>query len=264
MPIQRIDDLLSPLLDAYRDVRTRNWTQGSGIFIAEGESLVNALLSSRFGTQSVLIDEKYLGRFENNLPQECDCLVLPRNLVAELLGFNFHRGMMACGQREARRTLRDLPLIPEERETICVLVGVQDPENIGCILRTCAGLGVRRVVIGPGCCDPFSRRALRVSMGNTFRLDLLYSTDIFTDLAYLRERDVTTVAACLTESAESLHRFEKKGAVAILVGNERKGLPQEVIEAVDRQVQIEMELGTSSLNVAVASGILLHHFCRIA
>lgn len=261
-----IDDLSDHRLDPYREIRSRNWTQQSGLFIAEGPLPVERLLRSDYGVQSVLLDRKYFEHYAELVPAEVELLLVDHELVESVVGFHFHRGVLACGLRKPEKSLRsEFGARPDPAETLAAVVGVQDPENLGGILRSCAALGMQRVIIGPGTADPLSRRALRVSMGTALRLNLLRSRDMQTDLAWLQdEMQLEGVATSLEGGSQPLERATRSGAVLILVGNERYGLPADVQQIAKRKVRIDMELGTDSLNVCVAAGIVFHYFCRLA
>jgi tRNA G18 (ribose-2'-O)-methylase SpoU len=112
------------------------------------------------------------------------------------------------------------------------------------------------------CADPFSRRVLRVSMGATFHLSLVYSKDLANDLATLRKRcHMTLMATVASPAGTPLEQLDRPGRLAILLGNESSGLDDQWIEMCDRRVTIPMNPHADSLNVAVATGILLYHFC---
>ena len=164
-------------------------------------------------------------------------------------------GVLGCGIRRSQRSLRDLVGPIESDATWLAAVGVQDPENLGGMLRSCAALGVQRVVLGPGTADPLSRRVLRVSMGNALSLELYETSNLIEDLAWLeRQHGVRCHVATLSPQAAPLEKVRRDGPVVILVGNERHGVPPEVQAAIERHVRIGMELGTDSLNVSVRDG----------
>ncbi len=266
MSVSVIADLDDPRLDAYRDIRSRNWTYVSQRFIAEGPLLTERLLASNYETESVLLDQKYAAQYLPTIPESVEVLLLSNEQIELILGFHFHRGVLACGVRPKQLFLpTDFGPSPPPNETLVAAIGVQDPENLGSILRCCAGFGIRRVIIGPGTADPLARRVLRVSMGTALRLHLLHSKNIASDLDWLRESfAITSYATSLRDDSSALESTERRGPVLILVGNERYGLPDEVLKAADHSVRIDMDLGTDSLNVSMASGIVMHYFCRIA
>jgi tRNA G18 (ribose-2'-O)-methylase SpoU len=266
MPLVEIGDLHDPRLIPFRNLRNHNWTHGSGWFIAEGPLLVERLLASDYPVQALLVSRKRLDRYVDRVPAATEVLVVDEEQVAEIVGFHFHRGVMGCGVRQPRRAVRDgLPPELAPDETLVGVQGVQDPENLGGILRSCAALGIRRVLVGPNSADPLSRRVLRVSMGTALSLDLLTTRDLIGDLAWLKQQyGVESVATTLADDSRALESATRHGPILILMGNEAHGLPLELQQAADRRIKIDMRLGTDSLNVSVAAGIILHYFCRVA
>ncbi len=266
MPVHEISDLSDARLAPFRQLRHKNWIESSGWFIAEGPLLVDRLLRSQYRCQSLLIDRKYQSQFASRLDEDLDVLLIEHDLVHEVVGFDFHRGILGCGCRSALPDLRQTLVEPlADSETLVATVGVQDPENMGCILRCCAALGVQRVIIGPGSADPLGRRALRVSMGGSLRLQLLRSRDLSADLTWLRDRSrLSSFATSLDGPAMLLSQVRRQGPALILLGNERNGVPAEILKQADHCLQIEMEQSGDSLNVCAAASILLHYFCRLS
>jgi tRNA G18 (ribose-2'-O)-methylase SpoU len=274
MNIELIASLEDPRLEAYRSLRTTNLTRFSGRFIAESRPLVQRLLASGLEVESILVDQDDLEQARDWLPDDVPILVVPHDSIAELIGFHFHRGFIACGKRPPMipwdPALLASPLgIMETDWTGVMLVGVQDPENMGSIFRSCAALGIRHVVLGPNCVDPFARRVLRVSMGNAFKLSFFSVPEstlggIPPMLRVAEGLGIESLAACLSAKSVELRQYRRRGPVLVLFGNEANGLPAEVIDACSKGIRIEMAMGTDSLNVSVAAGILLHYTCRIA
>jgi len=175
-----------------------------------------------------------------------------------------------------------------QRPFYLCLWNVTDPSNLGALIRTAAGFGVDGVLIGPGCANPFYRKAIRASMGNVFVLPL-WSVDVH-GLEKLKQNGAVLVAAALDENSMALEELVKEleklessfGAsedeyikdessvvgcaqnspIILLLGNEGYGLPAEVLGLSSIHVRIPMERGVDSLNVAVAGGILMYEIIR--
>ncbi|HVW00952.1 MAG TPA: RNA methyltransferase, partial [Planctomycetaceae bacterium] len=147
------------------------------------------------------------------------------------------------------------------RLTLVVCPDVQDPENLGAIIRLSRAFGVDGLVLGGQCANPFSRRVLRVSMGTVFRLPLFDCPDLATAFDEFRQAGVQTAATVLDPAAETLAGSTRPERFALLFGSEGHGIAPQWIEACDRRITIPMQGGTDSLNVAVAAGICLHYFC---
>jgi tRNA G18 (ribose-2'-O)-methylase SpoU len=265
MTIERVVCVEDPRLDPYRHLRTSNLTRYSGRFIAESRPLVQRLISSPLQTESVLIDEKFLEEATAWIPEHVQILVVDSSWISDLVGFHFHRGYLACGRRPEPRLWEEAveSSLPQTSTwTGAYLIGVQDPENMGSILRSCAAFGIADILIGPECVDPFARRVLRVSMGNAFKLRFFDAPDPQLSMLYLRKRNIQSVAACLRHDSIELTRWHPRERTLVLLGNEAHGLPGDVLDNVDHRIKIRMEMGTDSLNVSVAAGIFLHHTQR--
>ena len=268
MTIERIESLSDPRLEPYRHLRTSNLTRFSGRFIAESRPLVQRLLASSLRVESVLVDENDLDEGREWLPDDLPILVVPTAMIPELIGFHFHRGFLACGHRPPAKPWDSKSWggaggNPPADWTGVLLVGVQDPENMGSILRTCSALGIQDILIGPECVDPFARRVLRVSMGNAFKLSFYEVANPSATLDSIRNLGVESLAACLSPTSIELTEWHRSRPALVVLGNEAHGLPPEVIAGSDQGIRIDMDLGTDSLNVSVAAAILLHYVCRL-
>ena len=263
MPLIEISDLDDPRLHVYRNLKKTNLTRWSAQFIAEGKKLTIQLLQSDFDVASVLTSDKHVELLRPYLREDVSAFVVPHRQAQMLVGNTFHAGMLGCGIRKPSPNLVDL-LQEDRRHLFAVCCGTENPENIGAIIRIAAGFGATALLLGTGCSDPFSRRALRVSMGNALRLPIIEAgRDLPETLTQLQEsHGVELLATVLDENADRLRDVESPGHVALLFGNEDAGLEPELIEMCDRRVTIPMHSGTDSLNVAVAAGIFLHHFAE--
>ena len=279
MPVLTINTAADSRLEPYRHLKQSNLTRGSGEFIAEGKLVVERLLASRFETRSLLLSERRLGLLEELRPDpSIEVLVVSDELARELTGFEFHSGVLGCGRRGVTLTVDALnfresratwPMLPAsdpdagssryEGTLLVACPRMTDPDNLGGLIRLCRAFGVAALCLGEGCCDPFSRRTLRVSMGNAFELPIIKSSDLAGDLARLQsEHGCTLTGTVLEPSAIPLHLAPKLMRDVLLLGNEAQGLEPAWVAHCDRLVTIPMHGGTDSLNVTVAAGICLH------
>jgi tRNA G18 (ribose-2'-O)-methylase SpoU len=135
--------------------------------------------------------------------------------------------------------------------------------NLGSIVRSAAALGADALAVGASCCDPLSRRALKVSMGAAFRLPLLaLDEEEPADLARLRAAGWRIAGASPAPEATPVDSWRRNGPVALALGEEAEGLPEPWAAGCDVLLRIPMRDGTDSLNVSVAAGILLYALCR--
>jgi tRNA G18 (ribose-2'-O)-methylase SpoU len=260
MPLIPIADLSDPRLDVYRQLKQTNQTRWEQIFIAEGEKLVERLLDSPFETLSILTAESHVARLLPRVPDSVPMYSVSAGDINQLIGFNFHRGVLACGRRPANPTLDSLWKDQPQRLLLVLCPDIKDPENLGAILRISAAFGADGVVVGEEGTDPYSRRVLRVSMGTVFRLPVIQISDWPAAFAAFRSANIETAATILSLDAESLSTAKRSDRFALAFGCEGHGLSGEFVAECDRRVTIQMAQGVDSLNVAVAAGIFLHHF----
>ena len=178
MPRVFIDDLDDPRLLLYRHLKATNETRGGDTFIVEGEKLVYRLLASRFPTESVLVTDRYEGHHASQVPDDVPMFVIPHDRIEALVGYHFHRGVLACGRRLAWPDLASTLRASGPRSTLVVCPTLDKPDNLGAILRICDVFGVDAVLIGDSCPDPLSRRVVRVSMGAALRLPVYSPGDL--------------------------------------------------------------------------------------
>ena len=267
MAIVHVTDLAAERrLDPYRALKQTNDTARRGLLIAEGDKLVERLLSSGLKVESVLLGASFVDRFAPILPAGQPAFVVDDAALRELVGYEFHRGILACGVRPASPTLAGLTTnLPHEsmRQTLVVCPDVQDPENLGAIVRIAAGFGAIGILLGPRTADPFSRRVQRVSMGNVYELPIATSNDVAAALTSLRhEHGFESWGTVLDMDAETLGTRPRPERLAIVFGSEGHGIPPDVVAACDRKVIIPMRPGVDSLNVAVAAGIFLYELTK--
>lgn len=264
MPIVPITSLEDPRLAVYRDLPHVNLTTRSGRFVVEGRWLVERLAASDYAIESVVVDERQLSLVPATLPAEIPVYTLSATAIETLIGFNFHRGILACGLRKPLGPIESL--IPAQgRATVVACIDIHDPTNLGGILRNCAAFGVDGVLLTRRCADPFSRRVLRVSMGTAFKLRLATLSDGAVELRQLRtDWSCKLLATVLADDAERLERADRPERMVLLIGNEGHGLSDDYVSLADKRVTLPMDFGTDSLNAASATAIFLYHFTRIA
>ena len=259
------------LLTDYRAMKARpgGTIEQPEFFIAEGKFIVERLLLSRHRVRSVIVQQgrslEVLGQIPANVP----VFELSKSEIQEISGFDFHRGYLARADREPLKTCQAF-----EPDSVSLgLLGITDMENMGTLLRTAAGLGIRQVVFDQASADPFSRRVIRVSMGATLAMRLIRCQDVIEDLQTIHGRGVQTIAAAIGPQTSPLHRVNLSDQPKlILLGNEAQGLSERVQQACQHRVEIAMsplelntangELAVDSFNVAVAGGIMMHWLTR--
>lgn len=252
-----VRNLEDPRLAVYRDLKTPRRELARDYFVVEGHLLTERLLRSPFSVASVLVTEAWRERAEALVPGEIPTYVVPTEAVSDLVGFRFHRGILACGCRH--REVGDWKeLLPRTPLRLVVCPELQDPENLGTILRASAAFGMTGVLLGSACPDPLSRRVLRVSMGASLHLPIHRFEETETLVQQLGQQGVSTWATVLDAKATPIRHLPRPEKIALILGREDRGLPQAVIALSTERVTIPMHPGTDSLNVAMAATLFLY------
>lgn len=265
MPRIPIDDPDDPRIAAYRSLKATNATRGLGQFVVEGERLLDRLLASRFPTVSVLVGDRYEDRLAAAIPADLPVYLAPHAMVDAIVGFPFHRGVLGCGQRRPWPSLDELIAAgdPERSRFVVVCPKLSNPENLGALARIGDVFGIDAILAGPGCPDPLSRRVLRVSMGTALRLPVIVEDRLEDAASRLAgAHGFELVAAVTDRSAEAFAASPRPRRLALVLGDEHEGIDAGWLSRCHRAVTIPMRPGASSLNVAVAAGILIHHYSR--
>ena len=264
-----VADPSDPRLDDFRDLnsidRRPDLPSGKGLVIAEGVLVVQRMLASRFTARAFLGTDRRRRELAEDLRRtDAPFYRATPEVMAEVIGFHLNRGVLGAAPRPRELTVDE---VLADAQTVAVLEGVNDHENLGSIFRNAAGLAVDAVVFGAGCADPLYRRAVRVSMGHALLVPHARASAWPGDLDSLRDRGFRIIAMTPNPASRSLAEVMGELAgdrVAVLVGAEGPGLSEHVMRASDERVRIPMSRGTDSLNVATAAALAFYERARVA
>lgn len=257
--VHRITEIDDPRIAMYRQLKQQRAGDPS-LFVCEGEHLARRLLTSQLKTHSVLLASNRAESLLGELPVGVPAYVAEPQVLSQIVGYAFHRGVLAAGYRPSDATA---DAVAADARTLVVCPEIHDAENLGSIMRTAAAMGADALLVGHKGADPFGRRAVRVSMGAAFSLPVLRMADLLEQVSKLRDlRGFELLGTVLSEDATPLGRYSRPQRVAIVLGCEPTGLDRGWVAACTQQVTIPMHRATDSLNVAVAAGMILFQLSR--
>lgn len=251
-------DLAAPELDVFArltEAQLRNKKEPQkGIFIAESPKVIGTALDAGYEPVSFLMERKHIDGDAGEILARCPDVPVytaDRRLLEKLTGYALTRGVLCAMRRPAPRSAEE---VLKDAKRVAVLEGIVDSTNIGAIFRSAAALGMDAVLLTSTCCDPYNRRAVRVSMGTVFQVPWAVSADW---MPVLREHGFKTAAMALDDRAVSIEEqaLQKEEKLAVYLGTEGDGLNKETIANCDYTVMIPMYHGVDSLNVAAASAV---------
>ncbi len=252
---QKIEDIDSLELRIYKQLRDSAFREDNS-FIADSPKVVNMLLSTDIEVKSILATQEYYDEFKELIEAKTipKLYVASKDEMQSIVGHKIHHNCMMHGIRPDEVSLDDMD------DNIIMLDAITSTQNVGSIARSAAALGVLSYLLPKQSPHPYSRRALRVSMGHASMLKTHIYDDIFSTIDALKSKGYKIFAAEVTPDAVSLSKIEVPIKWVLLMGHEGKGISQDVLDVCDAVVNIEMQEGIKSFNVAVAASILMYKF----
>ena len=228
-----------------RKERTR-----TGLFTAEGTKLF--LEAPRELVEEVFVSASF-AETNGALLKDTKFEIVEDSVFLKLCDTDTPQGILTVLKMPLYRRedlLRGVPFI-------MVLENLQDPGNIGTIVRTAEGAGVTGIILSKGCADVFSPKTIRSTMGSIFRVPFIYEDDLFDVSDWLRENNIRTYGAHLN-GACAYNEPDYTNGTAFYIGNEGNGLSDGLTTRCDTLIKIPMEGKLESLNAAIASAILMY------
>lgn len=231
-----------------------------GVFIAEGDLVIQRAIDAGNRLRSVIVEHVRTRELEFDVG-DAPVFRMGEAVIQEIAAHRRYRGSMACFERPAPV---DAERVLEHSKIVLITEGVNNPTNMGAMIRTAASLGVEGLLVDPKSCDPLARRTNRVSMGAVFAVPHARLAALPPGLAPVEAHGFTTVALTLAPDAVALDTltFDPEEKVALLLGAEAPGLTPETQERATHRATIPMHHGVDSLNVATAAAIAMWHVTR--
>ncbi len=265
LSVQTIENLDLPELAPYRTMKMQFDHYQQGIFIAEGEKVVQRLLESQFTIISLLLPEKWLRAYEPLLhrrPEHICAYVAEKPLLERLTGFTFYQGVMAAAKVPESASLENILVPPAAPHLLVAVDGITNAQNLGVLVRNCGAFGAHAMIVGETSSSPFLRRAVRSSMGAVYNLPIVNSPCLADTLNDLRRRGIRTVAAHPHADRRTVSQSRLDTGCCLVFGSEGYGLDSRILNACDEAVAVPMQSGVDSLNVGSAAAVFLYEVNR--
>lgn len=236
--------------------KSSRYRRQTGLFAAEGVRLCTDAVRSGAQTEALFLTEEALAKYSADCDRLRACAqktyLVPRSLFAHICDTQNPQGVL--GVIKALDKSADFDTI-ENGGKYLALDNVQDPNNLGTVLRTAEAFGVAGVILSADCCDVYNPKVVRGSMGAVFRLPVLTAADL---AAWLRQHEALhTYAAVVDAAAEKVTETVFQTPCAVVIGNEGNGIGAETLCACQHTVTIPMNGRAESLNASVAAAVLM-------
>lgn len=245
-------------------LKEKKYRDQKGLYFIEGIRFVEEALKEKEEISKVLVSDKLvevnggseiLEQLEN--ANFCNVYTVPNKLYMDITDTENPQGILAVLSKKAV----NLESIYDSKNFFVVLDSIQDPGNMGTIIRTADAVGVTAVIVSKGCVDVYNPKVLRSTMGSMFHIPICYSENVLETLQSIKDRGIRLCAAHLSGS-KSYFDLDYKDNIAIIVGNEANGISDSVANISNELVKIPMDGKSESLNASVAAGLLMYEVLR--
>lgn len=225
------------------------------LFLLEGFRLVKDTFEKGAKIECILLKDGTTLDFE----ADCPVYSLAPKLFSEISETVSSQGVIALCRME-KKTLDDI--LKEEKNCVIMCEGLQDPGNIGTVIRTAHAANVGGAVLTKGCCELYNSKIVRATMSAMFSIPVVQGLKSAEVIEYFRKNGYKIVAGALTESAVDFYSADLSGKVLIIIGNEGNGVEESTLALCDSVLKIPMRCDAESLNAAVAGSVMMYEHLR--
>lgn len=237
-----ITALTNPYIKSLSKLKIKKYRESEKKFLIEGYHLVKEAQAAHRLQQVLITDEKdYLPGIENILVNRDIILKLantknPQNIIG-ICEYHFEKKI--SGQR------------------FLLLDGINDPGNLGTLIRSALGFNIDQIILGDNCVDLYNDKVIRATQGAFFKINLIQKP-LLEAIKILKKQNVYLIGTSL-KNAQPLKTLSKVDKYAIILGNEALGISDEILNLTDINIKIEISPHLESLNVAIAGAIVMYH-----
>ncbi len=233
--------------------KSTSFRNEEGMFFASSKKVVNDLIEFGFEIKYLFLSLDEYEKLQGNILEDRTFVVT--NEVEEKLSVDKSSQSHYAVFKMKKENTNDI----FSKEKLLILEDLQDPQNVGAIMRTALAFGYKDVIISSKTADIYSSKVLRSSMTASAKLNVYKISDYLNLIKDLNKNSFTTIAACLLD-AKNLKEVKTQGKIALFIGNEGNGLSNEILDNAKLKVKIEMEKDIESLNAAVSAAVLMWEF----
>jgi RNA methyltransferase, TrmH family len=252
--MQTITSLRNPTVLSAKALQDKFARDESGLFLCEGEHMVGeAMQNAQKDVRVLFVQDSKLEQYSALVTRatQAECYTVPGQVLAALSQVKAQQGIAAVVSQPPRATLETLG------SRVVLLENVQDPGNVGTILRTADASGFSACILTAGSADPFSPKALRATMGSVFRVPVAVLESATQAVLQLKESGYA-VLACALDGDDFYARGPLPQKVCLIIGNEGAGITPQTQAQATMRYRLPMRGGAESLNAAVAAAIFMY------
>lgn len=248
----------------FQKLETKKYREKTGLYLIEGENLMEEALNNKAVIETVIIRKGEEHRFQpmiDTLTKDSDAQILTAEsaLFENMVQTETSQGIIAAVRKPVCSP--EHFIANKVSGNFVVLDRLQDPGNIGTIIRTADAAGYKAVVVIKGTADVFSPKVVRSATGSLFRIPVIFFETEEETVRFIKAAGKRLVATTLTGS-RNYYEEDLRDDIALIIGNEGNGISDTLIEKSDLKIKIPMEGTIESLNASVAAAIIMYEAVR--
>lgn len=244
-----------------KKLKEKKYREEYGEFIVEGIKMIEEAILENATIKSIVVCEdcKTQGGIPNDLLYEIakyNCIYVNEKVFNSMTDVANPQGILAIIDKSKNKEAE----IDFKEDMFLILDNIQDPGNMGTILRTADSINLKQILVSKGTSDPYNPKVVRSTMGAIFRVRVIECEDLTKTIKEIKKHKIKIYATDL-KTDKSIYDVDYK-KVGIVIGNEANGVSNEILELADTKIKIPMKGKTESLNAAVATGVILYEAVR--
>ena len=261
-----ISSVANKLIKEIASLKQRKYRDRQGLFLAEGVRLVEECANAGWPVKMCIYTEDAVRReraqavIERLSAADCRMVVVSEDIYNKISDTEQPQGIMVI-LKKRQFSIEQMLLSTDKLPLLVVLDGIQDPGNVGTIIRTADAAGSAGVIALKGSADIYAGKTVRATMGSLFHLPVMEGLSAVELLQNLKQANIKLLATCLQQT-DVYYQANFNCPAAIILGNEGQGISPELINAADACLNIPLIGHAESLNVSVAAGVILYEAVR--
>lgn len=258
--MQVITSKENEIIKNIKKLKEKKYRDQENKFIVEGIKMVEEAISENVDIDTIVICEDCVN--DNSIKQELlyeiakqDCIYVSEKVFQTITDVTNPQGILAVINKKNSEEQ-----ISYNEDIIIVLDGIQDPGNLGTIIRTIDSVGLTQIILSENTADSYNPKVVRSTMGAIYRVKIIKSNNLKETLKNVKKHKYEIISTSL-QTDKNIYDIDYKNK-AIIIGNEANGVSNEILELSDEKVKIPMIGKTESLNASVATGVILYEYVR--
>lgn len=259
--MQKITSKDNEFIKHIKKLKDKKHRDQSNEYLIEGIKIIQEAIQEKANIKQIVIcdESEHADLISKELMYEIakhECIYVTEKIFNSITDVKNPQGILAVVGKPSKEKNQ----IDYDTDLLVVLDDIQDPGNLGTILRTVDSVGLNQIIVSKGTADAYNPKVVRSTMGAIFRVNIVECEDINQTLSEIKENKFKTVVTSL-KAGKTIYEIDYKKK-AIIIGNEANGVKEEIINSADEKVKIPMPGKTESLNASVATGIVLYEYVR--